>query len=278
MDNFRRPPYLLACRRIEFIKKYTQLAQTSKAEELKLRLKMPARIRKLMTGKRLYLLGTMLVDLGFPDHDLLHNLGNGFKLSGWMPDSKLFPRRVPSLRFSVGHTDERTAELKQCLREIINNGELSTKEAERVMGRMISFDCYVFGRIANLDLKEFGNLCRLGLTSSILDECEISVVQKLFDRLGSAKPTPLGINNLSTWLIFTDGACEDSSTTGSIGGVLIAPNHRVVHHFGCNATVEVMHHLWLSSRHPIDEFEMIPVLVSFRLWGQLPVDIKSFIT
>jgi hypothetical protein len=111
--------------------------------------------------KRLYLLGTMLVDLGFPDHDLLHNLGNGFKLSGWMPDSKLFPRRVPSLRFSVGHTDERTAELKQCLREIINNGELSTKEAERVMGRMISFDCYVFGRIANLDLKEFGNLCRL---------------------------------------------------------------------------------------------------------------------
>jgi hypothetical protein len=61
---------------------------------------------------------------------------------------------------------------------IINNGELSTKEAERVMGRMISFDCYVFGRIANLDLKEFGNLCRLGLTSSILDECEISVVQK----------------------------------------------------------------------------------------------------
>ena len=78
MDNSHRPPYLLACRRIEFIKKYTQLAQTSRAEELKLRLNMPARIRKLMTGKRLYLLGTMLVDLGFPDHDLLHNLCNGF--------------------------------------------------------------------------------------------------------------------------------------------------------------------------------------------------------
>ena len=78
MDNSHRPPYLLACRRIEFIKKYTQLAQTSRAEELKLRLNMPARIRKLMTGKRLYLLGTMLVDLGFPDHDLLRNLCNGF--------------------------------------------------------------------------------------------------------------------------------------------------------------------------------------------------------
>ena len=62
---FHRPPYLLACRRIDSIKIYTQLAQTSKAEELKLRLKMSVRIRKLMTGKRLYLLGTMLADLGF---------------------------------------------------------------------------------------------------------------------------------------------------------------------------------------------------------------------
>jgi hypothetical protein len=176
---------------------------------------------------------------------------------------------APSLRFSVGHTDERITELKQCLRDIVSNGQLSTKEAERVRGRMIFFECYVFGRIANLDLKEFGNLCRLGRTSCILDECEILVVQKLLARLDSAKPVSLGINNLSTWLIFTDGACEDGSTTGSIGGVLIAPNHRVVHHFGCNATTEVMRHLLLASKHPIHELEMIPVLVSFRLWGKL---------
>ena len=511
MDNFHRPPHLLARRRIDFIKKYTQLAKTSKAEELKLRLKMPAHIRKLMTGKRLHLLGAMLTDLGFPDKDLLHDLCNGFKLSGWMPDSNLFPRKVrnptltvdalkqssnsfnekvmqqmsirqesvleqdtwseteheieqdwiwedttsdwsgksvarrfgirqggktrviddctvcglnltvgtkekfslhtidqlcgmldhsftcskgqhcrvlgrtydlksaykqfglcshdrdfvriavnkpgakdpvllglnalpfgaigsvagflrisfaiwwigvfgmgvawsayfddyssltrpelasnthwaisslfeliglqyakdgskappfndvfrmlglmvnmveaPSLRFSVGHTDERITELKQCLRDIISNGQLSTKEAERVRGRMIFFECYVFGRIANLDLKEFGNLCRLGRTSCVLDECENFVVQKLLARLDSAKPVSLGINNLSTWLIFTDGACEDGSTTGSIGGVLIAPNHRVVHHFGCNATTEVMRHLLLASKHPIHELD-----------------------
>ena len=102
-----------------------------------------------------------------------------------------------------------------------------------------------------------------------MDECEILVVQKLLVRLESAKPVPLGINNLSTWIIFTDGACEDGSTTGSIGGVLVAPNHRVVHHFGCDATPEVMRHLLRASKHPIHELEMIPVLVSFRLWGHL---------
>ena len=99
----------------------------------------------------------------------------------------------------------------------------------------------------------------------MLDEFEILVVQKLLARLDSAKPVPLGINTLSTWLIFTDGACDDGSTTGSSGGVLIAPHHRVVHHFGCNATPEVMRHLLRASKHPIHELEMIPVLVSFRL-------------
>ncbi|CAL1147501.1 unnamed protein product [Cladocopium goreaui] len=101
MDNFHRPPHLLAGRRIDFIKKYTQLATTSKAEELKLRLKMPPHIRKLMKGKRLHLLGVMLADLGFPDKDLLHGLCNGFKLSGWMPDSNLFPRKVRNPTLTV---------------------------------------------------------------------------------------------------------------------------------------------------------------------------------
>ena len=95
---------------------------------------------------------------------------------------------------------------------------------------MIFFECYVFGRTANLDLKQFGNLCRLCRISNVLDAHEICVVKKLLSRLESARPIPLGVHNLETWLIFTDGACEDGSSTGSIGGVLVAPNHRVVHH------------------------------------------------
>ena len=43
----------------------------------------------------------MLTDLGFPDKDLLHDLCNGFKLSGWMPDSNLFPRKVRNPTLTV---------------------------------------------------------------------------------------------------------------------------------------------------------------------------------
>lgn len=101
LDNFHRPPYLLARRRIDFIKKYS-LAQQSKAEELKLRLKMPAHIRKLMAGKRMFLLGTMLSDLGFPDQDLLDDICNGFKLS-----ARLQPFSAPG---DEPHLDCRCAE------------------------------------------------------------------------------------------------------------------------------------------------------------------------
>jgi hypothetical protein len=96
LDNFHRPPHLLAQRRIEFLKKYTELAQQCKPEELKLRLKMPAYLRQTLVGKRLILFGRMLSDLGFPDKRLVEDIASGFKLSGWMPDSELFPRQVKS--------------------------------------------------------------------------------------------------------------------------------------------------------------------------------------
>ena len=525
LDNFHRPPHLLAQRRIEFLKKYTELAQQCKPEELKLRLKMPAYLRQTLVGKRLILFGRMLSDLGFPDKRLVEDIASGFKLSGWMPDSELFPRQVKSptltqdalrkstssfndkvfkqmqlrqeeeleqdtwnetehelqqgwiwedksrdwtgkavarrfglkqsnktrviddcticglnltvgtkekfalhsidqlcsmvdhsfelagkehcpilgrtfdlksaykqfglceadrellriavnkpgdpnpvllglnalpfgavgsvagfLRISfavwwigvfglgiawtayfddystltrpeleastnwsvkmlfeligltyaqdgpkappfsnvfkmlglvvdlrkatskaffVSHTEERRSELQQSLEAIIQKGDLTQKEAERIRGRMLFFECFVFGRIANLDLKLFGDLCRAGRATSRVSTDEIQVVQRLCQRVQTGTAIPMGIQNLETWLIFTDGACEGDVPSGSIGGVLVAPNHRVVHHFGCLAPDNVMSLLLAHSSHPIHELEMIPILVSFQLWRNL---------
>ena len=73
---------MLAKRRVDFIKKYTQLAKETKSDELKLRLQMPAHIRKILAGKRIHLLGMILSDLQFPDEDLIRDISTGFKLSG----------------------------------------------------------------------------------------------------------------------------------------------------------------------------------------------------
>ena len=525
LDNFHRAPHLLAQKRIDFIKKYTEIAGGCKADELRLRLKMPEHLRKLMAGKRLVLFGKMLTDLGFPDETLIQDIATGFKLSGWMPGSNLFQKNVksPTLtlealqqstesfnskvrtqmqlrqdqvletdtwneteheleqgwiweddsgqwdrkavarrfgirqgqktrviddctvcglnltvgtkekftlhsidlmcsmidhslemaaephcpilgrtydlksaykqfglcvedrdllriavnrpgyaepvlvglnalpfgaigsvagflrisfaiwwigvfglgiawsayfddystitraelessthwavttlfeliglsyaregpkappfnavfkmlglvvnlqeissgQFFVTHTTERKDELKQCLEEIAVRGEISAKEAERIRGRMLFFECFVCGRVANLDLKLFGNLCRAGRTSNTLTTAEIEIVRRLHGRIDSGTAIPLGIKNLETWIIFTDGACEGERPCGSVGGVLISPNRRIVHHFGDKVPTSLMSVLLGFSSHPIHELEMIPVLISFFLWQRL---------
>ena len=174
-----------------------------------------------------------------------------------------------SKSFTVGHTSDRTKELLKSLDEIVKKGEISVKEADRLRGRMLFFESFVFGRIANLSLRQFGDLCRLGRTTHKLSLAELEVVERLIERVRTAVPVPLGIDTLTTWIIFTDGACEGDAVTGSVGGVLVSPNMRVAHHFGATAPVWIMEKLLACSQHPIHELEMIPVLLSFLLWGKL---------
>lgn len=132
---------------------------------------------------------------------------------------------------------------------------------------MLFFECFVCGRVANLDLKLFGDLCRDGRTTNTLTNDEIEIVKRLCKRVDTGTAIPLGIKNLETWLIFTDGACEGETPSGSIGGAMVSPNHRVVHQFGCRARDNLM--LLSFSSLPIYELEMIPILVSFHLWSHL---------
>ena len=188
-----------------------------------------------------------------------------FKMLGLVVDLQ----GIPSKQFFVTHTAERRAELKQCLEEITNKGEILSKEAERIRGRMLFFECFVCGRVANLDLKLFRNLCRAGRTTSALTTGEIEIVRRLCRRVDTGTAIPLGIKNLETWLIFTDGACEGERPCGGVGGILVSPSHRVVHHFGDRVTDNLMSLLLSFSSHPIHELEMIPVFISFYLWHHL---------
>ena len=97
---------------------------------------------------------------------------------------------------------------------------------------------------------------------------KIRIVRNLCHRVETGKAIPDGVKNLDTWFIFTDGACEGEDPSGRIGGVLVAPNHQVVHHFGCRAPDDITALLLEFSSHPIHELEMIPILVSFHLWSR----------
>ena len=83
--NFCRDPCPLAKLRIDFVKKWTLRAKELRPDENALHDSMPPYPRKVLSGKRLLLLGEMMEEAKCPDHDLVKDIRQGFRISGWMP-------------------------------------------------------------------------------------------------------------------------------------------------------------------------------------------------
>ncbi len=91
----------------------------------------------------------------------------------------------------------------------------------------------------------------------------------LGDRVLNAPPLCIERSILETWIVFVDGACEGSDKlVGSIGGVLMSPTGRLIHHFSSIAPDSFMT-ACNYSLNPIYELELLPMLVSVLAWGHL---------
>ena len=81
-------------------------------------------------------------------------------------------------------------------------------------------------------------------------------------------PTSPNQRNLhSTWLVFTDGACNQEDMTGSVGGVIYDPSGSCVSFFGEAVPTAIMEDLFRRSKNPIHELEVLPVLIASLAWG-----------
>ena len=56
---------------------------------------------KVLKGKRLLVLEEILEDMGFPDRNLVKDICAGFRITGWLRDSMLFPHRSKPPQYSV---------------------------------------------------------------------------------------------------------------------------------------------------------------------------------
>ena len=68
----------------------------------------------------------------------------------------------------------------------------------------------------------------------------------------------------STWICFTDGACEEKAT---VGAVLINPLGSAACAFGAELLFDLQTLFYKGSKHPIYEVELLPVLLSLLVWG-----------
>ena len=165
----------------------------------------------------------------------------------------------------LGHTSERADELVEQLKYFLTSGKISSKEAERLRGRMLFFESFTFGRLAGEAVKSIGKFASGNRLPMRFSDDLRRALEFLLHRISSAKPIIVTPKLKERWYIFTDGACEAEASQGSIGGVLVSPTGACIRYFSSNVPSGVMRRLLNDSRNPIHELEVMPVVVSLML-------------
>ena len=168
----------------------------------------------------------------------------------------------------LGHTESRIEELKTILNSFLDSGVMTTKDAERLRGRLQWFESFAGGRLAQQALRKLSSLASHGRTQKALNGAELRGIEFLRDRVLSAPPMRIQSTNLRTWLIFSDGACEgEQNKEGTVGAILVNPEGELVQYFAEKVPTRLMDKLLSHSSHPIFELELLPVGCAMSLWG-----------
>ena len=188
--------------------------------------------------------------------------GRVFRMLGLVVDLS----KVPEDCVAISHTDERHLELIDKINSILKAGTLAKKEAERLKGRMVFFEGYTFGRVANEAVKQLGRHVTQGTSNDKLTPSLKHCLEFLAERVLQAGPVMIHRCLSDTWIVFTDGACSPEEGTGSVGGVLVSPTGIAVEYFSEKVPRNITDRLFEDSKNPIHELEVLPVLMAMQLW------------
>ena len=168
---------------------------------------------------------------------------------------------------TITHTDDRRKELVEAMQSVLQRGSLSPKEAEKLRERMVFFEGYTFGRIANAAVRNLGRLSMNTSTSSVLTPDLANTLRFLISRVESAEPVKVEKCFSSTWIVFTDGCCEAERRFGGVGGILISPQGSCVAYFSAEVPDWLMDALLQTSANPIHELELLPMSLAAYIWN-----------
>ena len=170
-------------------------------------------------------------------------------------------------QITIGHTESRVRELSAALESIELSQVMSLKDAEKLRGRLQWFETFAGGRVAQQALRSLSRMASTGRKTEHLTMEEISTIRFLRERVICAPPTRISATSLSTWLVFTDGACEgEVSKLGTIGAVLISPCGVALEFISEQVPSELMDKFLTLSKHPIFELELLPVWIALTEW------------
>eukprot|EP00435_Cladocopium_sp_Y103_P072807 s378_g41.t1 len=169
---------------------------------------------------------------------------------------------------NIGHTESRVEELLTAIQTFLDNKRMTAKDAERLRGRLQWFESFAYGRVAQQALRTISGVASATRRREQLSAVELKALRFLKDRVLTAPPTRVQSTSLNTWLVFSDGACEGEQTKlGTMGAVLIDPGGGVARFFSEKVPDSFMRELLQTSKHPIFELELLPVLCAAQIWS-----------
>ena len=173
----------------------------------------------------------------------------------------------------MGHTTTRRNELLDHIGAVLSDetGLASTKELERLHGRLVWFNSSVFGRTLKAAVTTVSKYSRAGSAKVAVEGALKHALIVLQDELAKDEPLVITEAATRTWTVYTDGAYEpDGAIKASIGAVLVDKNGLVVECFGLEIQESLREEFLKDSKHPIYELEVLPVLLALRTWQQRP--------
>ena len=171
--------------------------------------------------------------------------------------------------FQLEHTESRRNEVLQTLETLVGQDRCSAKELERLHGRLIWFNSFCFGRTLNMLIRYLSGFAHTASRMIAVEGLLLRSLEDLKGQLATVRPVQVHRDINKTWIIFTDGSFEPSSSNpAAVGAVLVSPSGIVSEFFGERVHKQVVDQLLIFSDHPIYELEILPVLLAATVWGQ----------
>ena len=175
--------------------------------------------------------------------------------------------------FTIGHTEERKAELVESIRAILADGVLSPKAAEVLRGRLHWFNSYLFGRapcnaMHNLSKRAQGH----DPGNLLCDDLHSSLVT-LLKHLETAPPLTIRLASGRNLFVFTDGSYEpEAAIRAGVGGLIVDGSGVPLRFFSDQVSDRDLDVLLQDSSHPIYAVELFAVMIAMSAWKDLLYD------
>ena len=170
---------------------------------------------------------------------------------------------LPKGDVAVRNKLSRVNDVAKLIDSTIASGELSFKDASKLLGRVQYADSFVMGRDGRLAMHDIREHIKSGGRRAALNSEACVSLKLLKDRLlhGAPRSIPWKVDSKPA-LLFTDGASEGDIHT--IGGVLMVDER--VEYFAANVPDELTAKWKKVSKHIIGMVELYAVAVARKTW------------